>query len=163
MSNTTILYPKIKSGDILVWNDSFKGQSKYGALIRLLTASDFTHVGIALNREGTIYSAEANVPVIRTVMLQPNDRLYYIPTPVYHDSIGQKFIDDTKGLKYSYLDAVRSLFGIVNSQDDKWQCAEYVIDYLKLYGHDLGKSYTPSKLVRAAMREFRTPLVPYYS
>ena len=161
MSNTK-LYPAVKSGDILVWNDSFKGQSKYGALIRLLTASDFTHVGIALSCDMGVFSAEANVPKVRTVRIQPNDRLYYIPTPIIHSNIGQEFIDKTKDLKYSYLDAVRSLFGIVNESDDRWQCAEYVLDYIKLYGYDLGKVYTPSRLVTSAMREFRSPLIPYY-
>ncbi len=158
-----VCLPQLKSGDILVWNDSFKGQSRYGALIRLFTASDFTHVGVAIKNDDGLFSAEANVPVIRTTKVDLSDRLFYIPTPIIHDNIGQSFIDDTQGLRYSYLDAIRSLFGIIDERNDKWQCAEYVLDYLKCYGHDLGRVYTPSRLVRAAMREFNAPLVPLYT
>lgn len=159
----TVVFPEVNSGDILVWNDSFKGRSNYGSLIRLFTASDFTHVGIAIRNGRDIYSAEANIPKIHVVPVKLSDRLYYIPTPVTHNEDGQNFINRTQGLKYSYLDAVRSLFGIVDASDDRYQCAEYVVDYMKIYGHDLGKAYTPSRLVRAAMRHFDAPLVPLYN
>lgn len=152
----------VKSGDILVWNDSFKGQSRFGALIRIFTASDFTHVGIALRGEDGLYCAEANIPKIQVVKVSPNNRLFYIPTPIHHDEVGQKFLDDTKGMKYSYIDAVRALFGIVNREDERYQCAEYVVDYFREYGVDLGNVYTPSRVVKAAMHKFDSPLIPLY-
>lgn len=150
--------PAIKSGDIIVWSDSFKGQSRYGALIRAATMSEYTHVGIALKYPNGLYVAEANIPKVRIRPVTIEGSIYYLETPIDHDVTGDNFIFPKLGLPYSYVDAVRSVFGITMAQEDKWQCAEFVVEYMKAYGHDLGKVYTPSKLVRAAMEEFNTPL-----
>lgn len=149
----------VKSGDILIWSDSFKGASRYGAIIRACTASEYTHAGIALNIDGQLYVAEANIPVVRVVKVSSYNRVYYLQTPNCYSAEGRDFIYSKLGLKYSYVDAICSLFGFTLSDENRWQCAEFVVEYLKVFGHDLGSAYTPSKLVRAAMEQFNSPLI----
>lgn len=151
-----------RDGDILIWSDSFKGQSRYGALIRFFTASDYTHCGIALWQNGELYVAEANIPHVRIVKVKPEDRVYFIETGIDLDDKGWAFFRETMGLKYSYLDAIRSVLGITLKNDNKWQCAEYVVEFLKIYGIELGTSPTPSKVVREAMRKLHAPLRKLY-
>lgn len=150
------------SGDVLIWTDSLKGQSKYGGLIRFVTMSEYTHCGIAVWRDGELYVAEANVPKVRMVKLEPDDTIFFIETHIDLDEKGWEFFNKTKGLNYSYMDAVRSVLGITLKDDDRWQCAEYVTEFLKLYGIKLKDSYTPSKMVTALMHKLYNPLHKLY-
>lgn len=150
--------PWVKSGDILVWLNTAKHGDKIGSLVRLATLSDYVHVGIALVQDNEIKVAEANLPSVRIKDVTSFDDVYYIRTPIKHDSIGEEFIRSTQGLKYSIKNCIMAVIGTVSRSEDEYQCAEYVLEYCKLYGYDLGKAFTPSKIVHASMDLFDSPM-----
>lgn len=144
----------IKSGDLLVWDQSpGNTESLWIKLVRLFTVSDFGHVSVALREGPTLLHIEATMPRIRKTEVPHNQRFYVIPmSNLIGDNPNMSFFDDKIGLKYSIPDALRAYLGLSVKRDNRWQCAELTYEFYLSQGFDLApKRLTPSKLVASAM------------
>lgn len=137
----------IKSGDLIAWcgNKGF-----YNKLIRLVTLSEYTHVGIAIIENGKLYVVEATRPVVRKVELAGRTPFHHIPMGVVVDTVLSKVLDDFIGKEYSMLQAALSVFNIY-IDDDKWYCTEQCYEFYRRAGIEFDKRLTPTKFVRQAI------------
>jgi len=139
----------IKSGDLLVWSDN--GQSFFSELflsmVRIFTASDFAHVGIAVKINNRLFVLEATLPKVQLIPVSNYDHFYHISMGVDWNVDHEDFLYSKIGIKYSLFDAIRAYLGIVKLNNDKWQCAELATEFYKTAGFNFTDTYTPTKLV----------------
>ena len=137
----------IKSGDLIAWTSN---KGFYNKLIRLVTLSEYTHVGIAVIENGKLYVVEATRPVVRKVELVGRAPFHHIPMGVVVDTVLSKVLDDFIGKEYSIVQAALSVFNIYIN-DDKWYCTEQCYEFYKRAGIEFDKRLTPTKFVRQAI------------
>lgn len=137
----------IKSGDLIAWTGR---RGFYNQLIRLVTLSEYTHVGIAVIENGKLYVVEATRPVVRKVELASKTPFYHIPMGVVVDTVLTNLLEQFIGKQYSMLQAMLSVFNIYIN-DDKWYCTELCYEFYKKAGIEFNKRLTPTKFVRQAI------------
>ena len=148
-------YINIKSGDLIGYSTR-KGSllTKFLLeIVRILTKSEFSHVGIAWVENGKLLLLEAVPPVIHIGSLLSMGSFYHIPMNIQWEDNYDAFMLEHIGDKYSILDAIRGFFGYTNDRNDNWQCAELANKIYKEMGIDLNNAYTPAELIKAALIE----------
>lgn len=158
---------EIQSGDLLLWStdDTTFLSSIFTRIVRLLTVSDYSHTAIAWVLEGRAYAVDATIPKIKLTLLSECEDFYHIPiklnlTPLTHTQLTNYIKETYLGKSYSILDGIRGYLGYTNESNDRWQCAELCHNFYEQVGIDLGNAYTPSKLIRAIIRQ-RDTLIRY--
>jgi hypothetical protein len=147
-----------KSGDIIgITGSNWKSISGIVANgIRLFTNSDITHVSMILVFGGRVWIVEATPPVIRIVPLS-----HYLDKGFYWVSMNQDLSQEelTFALsligdgKYSALEAIKEGLHLIKAnQDNKWECAEFVIACRMRSGIDLGTLATPGAVIEKALK-----------
>jgi hypothetical protein len=142
---------EIQSGDILCW----QGLGLFGKVIKLVTRSQFTHVGIAYrSRTGEMLIADAMIMrgVTITNLAYADQKFWRLPIAgleLEPDALkkGGAFVIQHVGLPYSLKDcfwaAIRQ-----KTREKGYQCAEFVRDYLDEMGVNTGiKSPTPANII----------------
>lgn len=137
----------IKSGDLIAWTNN---TGFYNKLIRLVTLSEYTHVGIAIIENGKLYVVEATIPVVRKVELASKTPFFHIPMGVVVGTGLTNVLQQFIGREYSILQAMLSVFNIYIN-DDKWYCTELCYEFYKKAGIVFDKRLTPTKFVRQAI------------
>lgn len=151
----------IRTGDLLVWNQSYSESKFWLKLVRFATMSEFGHVSVAIReQDGSLWHIEAVQPYIRCVKVPDNASFYILPVSRKIDKeITTEFFLDKIGKKYSMMDALRSYLGYVTKDDDTWQCAELSKEFYESMGLVLPmRSVTPSRLVRSLMDNYHLSL-----
>lgn len=146
----------IESGDLLCWKkDSHSSTSDFLIQsIRLLTRSEYGHVGIAWRChdgiDDELFVIEATIPKIRVSRVMVDRDFDCIPMHVPWNRKGKDFLVSKLGNPYSTLDAFRAFFGITLKDDDSFQCVELAHYFYEVYGLNLVHDFTPGGLVKAA-------------
>lgn len=145
---------EIKTGDLLAWSS---GSWKTWAgiqinIVRIFTRSEYSHVGLAYVNHGRVFILEAVGAGVRIFPLSKELPFYYISKPTKLSRAATTFAFEQLGEKYSKFQAILGGLGLLkDSQDDKWQCAEYVYNILKTDQKDmLDTELTPSAIVKKA-------------
>lgn len=144
----------IRSGDVLAW--SHRGVRSWHDLkiwfVRLFQRSEYSHVGIAWVTGDRVFVIEAVQPLVRIFPLSKllDDGAYWITTNAPWEPTTKALALECVGDKYSQPQAVQAPFE-EPPEDRLWQCAELVGQVLRVDGIELGRVYTPSAIVRAAM------------
>lgn len=149
---------QIKTGDLLAWSSgSWRSWHDIQVnLVRVFTRSEFSHVGIALVGAGRIFVLEAVSAGVRLFPLSRALPFWWVRRPDERGEFSAEAIDfafDRLGDRYSRLQAIRAFFGtLAAGEDDRWQCAEYVLGVLDAAGEKLTETATPTGVVSAAAR-----------
>lgn len=142
----------IKSGDLIAWSQR-KWDSLHNIemqLIRIITRSEYVHVGTTWVVGERIFVIDAVMPKVRIFPLSNLLPFYLIPLNSPWKKETEDFAIAQVGKDYSLLQAIQSVLKKPNL-DDNWQCAELVHEIMKSDGIDLGEIYTPSELVNNAL------------
>jgi hypothetical protein len=121
---------KIKSGDVLAW--SHRGWKTLHdvqvQLVRVLTQSEYSHVGIAWVVAGRVFVIEAVGTGVRIMPLSMTLPFYHIGCgKSYWSKDTEKFLLSTVGARYSKIDAMLAFFNaLAVGENDTWQCSELV-------------------------------------
>jgi len=150
--------PKIKTGDLLAWTHrgwrtwyDWKIQA-----VRILTRSEYCHVGIAwvVEEADRVYILESVVPKVRIYPLSLELPFFWIPMGKELSREAMEFAQAQVGEPYSQIRAALAFLGLLDRGDqNKWECAEYAAKVLEANGIDYGEAYTPTQLVYAAMED----------
>jgi hypothetical protein len=154
---TTVQYAdyrrEIKTGDVLAWSHR-SWRTWYDIktqIVRIVTRSEYCHVGTAWVYAGRVFVIEAVEPVIRIVPLSNLGEFYHIPMNVsWRDGI-ENYAMSLVGIgKYSYKEAALSVLGIKTEviREENWQCAKLVKTLLTATNVHLECVNTPSAVVR---------------
>lgn len=164
---------RFRSGDVLC----FRGRGPLGWLIRTITSSDYSHIGLAYRFEGRVYCLEAVGAGVRLVLMSQLMGRYRGGIDYFEveaaDEVRRRAISwsftqlgklyDTRGiLHYAWTlltgNAERA------RRDDQWFCSEFVAAAFARAGLplvDRAAAYTtPSDLVRAERVRLRFTLKP---
>lgn len=146
--------PLIKSGDLLAFSH-FGWKSWHDIKIqavRLVTRSEYSHVGIAWVVGGRVFCIEATPPLVRIYPLSKLGEFYWLPTNVEWTPQVENFAMSTVGAEYSQWKAIQSVFiTLQDNNDGLWQCCEFVKAVLKLAGVNLGDEDTPTGIVKKTL------------
>jgi len=147
----------LRTGDVLAWkrDKRSKMSNLFIRVIRYFTGGEYGHVGIVIRLAGWAFVLEASLPLVRLSLVRPMEEIWHIPLPRRPDeSVIAQYIN-LVGLNYSIIDALRAVFGKVSKKDDKWQCAEVIIEYCKSMDYHLPEcDYTPDAVVKALCNHF---------
>lgn len=142
----------IKSGDMIAWSHR-PWKTFYDVQIqcvRIVTQSEYCHVGTTWVVGGRVFVIEAVTPKVRIFPLSKLLPCYLLPSENEMTSESEDFALAQVGKDYSKLKAIQSLWSKL-AMDDLWQCAELVIEVGKLSGNDFGEESTPAKVVQKAL------------
>lgn len=146
---------QIRSGDLLGWSHERWG-SIYDLkvqLVRIVTRSEFCHVGIAHVSEGRVWVLEAVKPLVRHFPLSKLLPFRWLPMGLSWDVATAEYAFERVGDPYSEGQASLAFFGRLKvGADRKQECAEYVIDVYRQEDVDLGPRAVPSDVIYAAKR-----------
>jgi hypothetical protein len=137
------LRPLIKDGDIIL----FHGKSLISRIIRFCDKATYNHVGVVVEKLGSLYIVDSNESGVQADRLSWRIRKYkggdfiiiQSTLPAYQvqdelNSLLQKA--DQKWIKYDYLNGVKELlnrgFGFkfrITKRDEHDICSDYVSDY----------------------------------
>lgn len=135
----------IESGDILFWSHK-PVRSWYDLqiwLVRALTRSEWSHVGIAWAVGGRLFVLEAVSSGVRIFPLSRAGDFTWVKRGAFTTE-KEVFSLAHVGEPYSRWDAIRSLFGASNNKDSLWFCSEFVCSVLDLRIED----QTPAEVMR---------------
>lgn len=141
----------IRSGDLLIWSGDNYSVTSNAILttIRVLTASDYAHVGIAIRILGRLFVVEATMPNIRLALVSDKEEFYHVPMDVTWTHECEDYLFSKLGLPYSILDDIRAYFGFITASDNKYQCAELTREfYVKCCNLIISDNYIPKTLVK---------------
>jgi hypothetical protein len=141
----------IRSGDLLIWSkDEYSVVSNsFLTLIRILTSSDYAHVGIAIRILGRLFVLEASMPRIRLALVSEKDEFYHMPMNVTWKQECEDYLFSKIGLLYSLLDAARAYFGLTVKNNNRYQCAELCREfYIKCCGIVISENFKPKTLIK---------------
>lgn len=154
----------IKAGDVIATSHRAKWYGSWYdfkiAVVRAVTQSEYSHVGLVVNWGSRLMVLEAVEPFVRIYPLSnivnEAGEFYHVPIPHKIDLTGSGAFDyalGKVGQSYSQIDAMRSIFTRLKD-DARWECAEYVQSCLKVAGMDItdGIKSTPTDVVLALMR-----------
>lgn len=159
----TVRLADLRNGDLIGWRriEPKRTSEMYLNLVRAATFSDFGHVSIVWNRPESIAHVEAVAPLIRRVNIPITGEAYVVRTGMdIPDQVMAEFFNDKIGLKYSFRDAIMGYLGVTPPEEDRWQCAELSLEFLRSVGYSLPDAYTPSRLIRKALIHTGKPM--YY-
>jgi len=150
---------EVQSGDLIVFSH-YKWASWYDMqvmAVRLFSASEYCHIGVAVVFGGRVWVAESVAPKARLVPLSnfAKDGFYVIPTRTPMKEQELEFLFSKIGVaKYSKWQAMMAYLDKLEiGEDDVFECAEYVIMARRLSGLSLGDSATPSRVVKEALKQ----------
>lgn len=152
MSKYADVRSQIKTGDILAWSHRSWG-SFYDLQIqavRIVTQSEYCHVGTAWVIGGRVFVIEAVTPKVRIFPLSKLLPFYWMHMPKELSDEALEFGLAQVGCEYSKWQAMKSFFGKPD-YDNLWQCAELTAAISKINGVDIGERYTPSELVQTVL------------
>ena len=137
-----------KSGDMI----AKAGTSFLAKIVRLVTLSNFSHVGVVIVEDDGVFVVEADRPVVKKT---PIEELY----PLYHIPMGMEEVsDDLKhsleshiGSRYSIFQAALSFFNIY-IDDDRWYCTEIAYEFYTKAGFDVKEKLTPTKFIKEVLK-----------
>ena len=137
--------PKIKSGDVLAW----RGAGIISRVIRRVTMSSHSHVGIAWVANGRVFILEAVEGY--GIGLRPLSQacpFYWVPIrPHMWNNDAAEFAFSKLQEGYSYTDALLAGFGF-RMNSDQWICSEYAREILRLMGLPVpDDAQTPAQLM----------------
>lgn len=144
MADYSLIRPTIKTGDVLAWTHRWQWTwyDFQCMVVRAVTMSEYSHVGIAAVIEGRVWVLESVTPVARLVPLSSELPCYLISA----DELTREQFERGIGLigkaRYSKWEAIRGYFGRNSLRNRDWQCAEFV-KHIK----DLDCKATPSAVV----------------
>jgi hypothetical protein len=141
---------KIKSGDLLAW--SHRGwRSWYDikiSLVRMFTASEHAHIGVAWVVGGRVLVLEAVTPKVRIYPLSNMSSFCWIPGFIsWSDEIENTALSYV-GHEYSQWEALNAFFKR-SPHPSKMQCAKYAAILSRITPNNI----TPSQLVQAALEQ----------
>jgi hypothetical protein len=150
----------IHSGDLLAWSNAngTRLSRLIKSIIRLLTMSEYSHVGIAFCMDNEVYVLEALEPSIKLTLLRTVPGFYHIPMNIEWQPEYSRILADYICKSYSILDAIRGFFGKTDTSNDRWQCAELANDFYRRIGLDFGDAYTPGLLIKAILMQTDTTI-----
>lgn len=151
---SSCLDTNIKTGDLLAWS----GNGPFGYVVRFFTMSEFSHVGIAVVEDDSIYVVEAIAPRVRKVKLDNRMPLFHIPMNLRVGEDELDFLHSLIGAKYSYLQALMSYFRI-HVDDNKWYCTELAYAFYKKLDLEFDKKLTPTRFINQAIMKFNRYLL----
>lgn len=141
---------RIKSGDLLAW----QGKGFESRLVRALTGSSYSHVGVAWKIAGRLFVLEAALSGVRIFPLSSKGSFYWISLEGldWSDS-AEAAAMSPMGEQYSRLEAVAGYFG-QTFLAKSWQCAEYALTIYASMGYPVESvEATPEKVV-ACLQQF---------
>lgn len=157
--NYSDIRSEIQSGDLIVFSH-YKWASIYDLqvmAVRLFSASEYCHIGVAVVFGGRVWVAESCSPKTRLVPLSnyAKDGFYVIPTRTPMTEGELEFVLSKVGVAgYSKWQAVLAYLDRLEiGADELYECAEYVICARRLSGLDLGESAVPSRVVKEALKK----------
>ena len=146
------LRPTIKSGDVLAWSEG--GWTNWHdiqvSVVRMLTQSEYSHVGLAYVIGGRVFVVEAVVPLIRIFPLSKLTPFYYVRTPDnwWSDNAEEKMLSWV-GLPYSKWEAIKSFISTDTNGDSVWECAKLVNRTLTEFDSGLDEIHdTPTQTIK---------------
>jgi hypothetical protein len=149
----------IVSGDLVVLSH-YKWASWYDLqvmAVRLFSATEYCHVGVAVVFGGRVWVAESVSPVARLVPLSnyAKDGMYIIPTRTPMKDEELEYLMSKIGVgKYSKWQAMMAYLDKLEiGEDDLLECAEYAICARRLSGLSLGDRAVPASVVKEALRQ----------
>lgn len=151
--------PLVRAGDLIAL--SHTGWSSWQDLevqtVRLVTESEYSHVGLVWEVAGRLFVIEAVEPLVRLVPLSnfAAKGFYWIPLgrPITDDEL-RYALAKVGVARYSKWQAILGyLRRLAIGADDLEQCSEFVIACRRLSGVDLGDAATPSAVVLQAQRQ----------
>jgi len=132
---------RIKSGDILAWS----GSSFFSNTVKVLTKSQYSHIGIAWRVNGKLLIVEAlEGKGVRIFPAYRKTPFYFLKRSkfIFTKRMEQKMLSHI-GDNYSWFGCVRGWLGFKTRKDNRFQCAEFV-NYILNVGE---KCETPVKIV----------------
>lgn len=153
MAVYSLVRNQIKSGDILVWTSRGWGNlaNITAQAIRLMTRSEYCHVGVAWEIGGRMMVVEAVQPLVRIYPLSKLLPCYHLKMDIQWQSSFDEILMERVGDPYSVWQAIISYFGSpVN--DEKWQCVELANYIYKRIGVPMAEVYTPTAFVEEALK-----------
>jgi hypothetical protein len=145
----------IRSGDLLIWSEDNYSVISNAILtsIRVLTSSDYAHVGIAIRMLGRLFVVEATMPTIRLALVSDKEEFYHVPVDVTWSHDCEDYLFSKLGLPYSIIDDIRAYFGLVAQNDNKYQCAELAREfYVKCCNLPISENYIPKSLIKEILQ-----------
>jgi hypothetical protein len=143
----------LKSGDLLAW--SHRGlRSWYDAkiqFVRMVTRSEYSHVGICWVCAGRVWVIEAVEPCVRIYPLSKLGAFYHTPLVMDWTEAVEEAALEHIGVEYLQLDAVRAFFDKLEA-GKVTECAALVQVVAMSGGVYLGKRATPDAIMREAQR-----------
>lgn len=113
----------IKSGDLIAW----RGRTFIGRLIRYVTGSDYSHVGIAWwleDRLMVIEAVEFKGVLIRPLSTRGTFDVVFVSLPNIETFKPFEWLLEQIGRGYSFMDCLRVAMGIKPKKCNGLQCAE---------------------------------------
>jgi hypothetical protein len=142
---------KIRSGDVLAW----RGKGFMTMVSRVLTRSQYGHVGIAWVAGNRVFVLEAyQNKGVRIFPLSERLPADHFPLNVKWDLNVETLALEEVGRKYSKMDKIRAFFGREPKSGNGWQCAEYVNAILNKGGISVNADL-PGYLVRELRAHLR--------
>lgn len=144
--------PLIKSGDLLAW--SHRGWRSWRdikiQLIKFFTQSEYSHVGTAWVIAERVFVIEAVIPLVRIYPLSKLGNFYHIPLSNAWNAQTEEVALSKVGYPYSQKEALLAFFKI-NGSESTFECAELASKIAETANVNLGKKYTPTAVVQAAL------------
>jgi hypothetical protein len=161
MTKYAAIRDTIKSGHILTWTHrSWETLSDIESqVVRIITESEYSHVGLAWVFGGRVFVLESVVPKIRIVPLSNLLPCYLLTYQVTWTEAAETFALSLVGNGlYSKWEAILGLFRKIRHSDSVWQCAKYVWCVLDKTDRpiELNGLLTPSAVVQAALESGAT-------
>ena len=156
MSNYLEIRDKIKSGDIIV---TCKGDMKsfnhfLSLAIRVLTASSYSHVGIAIRLGKRCFVVEATPPVVRLYPLSRLDSFYVIKMDAALTTEDENRLFDYIGVPYSDWNSIVTYLTRKSPANGKLQCAQLVSAF-----YNWPNLLRPEQIVRYAQESLRKRMI----
>ena len=145
---------RIKSGDIIAFShgdfQTIKGWQTEG--VRFIERSTYSHVAVAVVKDGKVYIYQAIEPETVCVPLAGVGECFWLSCNFPWTQAAQDFAEARLGVKYSKLDAMRNYLLPVRP-DDCQECAAFAIAIHHRNGVDLGDMARPDDVVKAALKQ----------
>lgn len=156
VSNYPEIRDKLRSGDIIV---ACKGNLKsfngfLSLLIRVFTASSYSHVGIVVKLGNRCFVVEATPPVVRLYPLSKLDSFYVIKMEQEWSREDENRLFELVGLPYSDWNSVASYFTGRPLANGKLQCAQLVSSF-----YDWPNLLRPEQIVRYTQEKLGKQMV----
>lgn len=159
MTTYSEIRDEIRSGDIIILSH-YKWASFYDLqvmAVRLFSASEYCHIGVAVVFGGRVWVAESVSPVVRLVPLSiyAKDGMYIIPTRTPMNDTELEYLLSKVGTgKYSKWQAMMAYLDRLElGADEHFECAEYAICARRLSGLELGPRAVPASVVKEALKQ----------